>query len=133
MKLLIFSAILALVSFGCRKTENGKNYSNSIPGISDEEHRYVLKYGAFRRKVTDVCDLPENAPIEALRPHFSKFLKLQDDASWEDMLRTPFVKALCTEEKRKKFVSIFHLPSEATWITLGLRVEELWQRLAQPR
>ncbi len=126
---LFFCCIFLLCCFDCTHARGEQKKSSEAPRITKAEHHYLITYGKFRKKVTTFFHFSEKATAENLRPHIAAFLTFPRSASWEEMLQAPLVKRFCTEKRRKKFVTIFRLKPEATWVELGLRVEELWMQL----
>ena len=127
----IFYFCLAAVIFclGCRHSRNEKGTIPVSPTITETERHYLTAYGKVRKRVTDTCHLPEHATAEELRPRIAEFFKRPPSATWDELLAVPFVRRLCTEKAREKFVTIFRLRSDTTWIELGLHVEALWLKL----
>ncbi len=128
LKLLLCCALCVLLFPICGYARIKKQTSRAVE-ITETEYQYLVRYGQVRKKVMDFCHLPQSATAEDVRPHIAKLLKFPKTASWEEMLHAPLIRRFCTEKRREKFVAIFRLKPDAMWVELGLRVEELWERL----
>lgn len=126
MRLFFYHGLFLLFCFGCHHVRSDREMVSPLLELTEAEYQYVIKYGETRKKVTNFFHLSEDATAENLRPHVAGFLKLSKAASWDEMLQTPLIRRLCTNERREKLVAIFRLKPDATWVELGFKVEELW-------
>ena len=91
--------------------------------LSASKHRklqdqYFSRYCEFRQKVVKYLKLPEDASEDSIRSTIAVMMNFPTGATWEEMLQDPRAKSIFTEERRRKFVAIFHLEADAGWVQL---------------
>lgn len=129
---IILLLLFCIIGGGCISSKNNTNKSSNSgsfynPAILTPtnlvQHMYMWKYESVRNTGISLFKLKINASVEDFRPHIAKFLGLPESATFLEILAHPKVKAILTEERRRKIIETFHLSPETDWIKIQTLAE----------
>lgn len=132
MKLYVLPLFFICLCVGCKtaRSKSGELQINPL-GLTLEQHFYLKKYCVFRGKITRFLGLRVDASAEKIRSSVAVFLKYPEKTSWEKLFTDSRIQGVLTDKKRLKYIEVFGLPPEATWIGLKDFLEK--RRLRQVR
>ena len=90
----------------------------SVAEMSNGQKFYLHLYDIWRGRLTDHYDLPPDADQDKIRSCAAVRLKLDKDASWEDVFNRSSIRKHLTEGRRAKFVEVFKLDPATGWLEL---------------